>query len=108
MSGKSGQKLNAEWQKMASCSVKFAAMFTQWADVDAINSDDDRVVTWNWCTRREGVSHDDLNAVHTAFVKESPEGLGNIGWSRFIPILVEPMLQVSSRTLLFTPIWKVS
>ena len=42
MMGKSGQQLNAEWQ-MASCHVKFAAMFTQWADVDAINSDDDRV-----------------------------------------------------------------
>ena len=50
MSGKTGQKLNAERQETPSCSVKCAAMFTQWADVDAINSDD-RVVTWNWCTR---------------------------------------------------------
>jgi hypothetical protein len=85
MMGKSGQKLNAEWQELASCHVKFAAMFTQWADVGAINSDNDRVVTWNWCSRKEGVSHDMLNAAHVAFVEENPEGLGNIGWFTLYP-----------------------
>ena len=85
MSGKSGQKLNAEWQEMATCHVKFAAMFTQWADVEAINTDNDRVVTWNWCSRKEGVTHDDLNAAHAAFVEENPDGLGNIGWFTLYP-----------------------
>lgn len=87
MSTKEGQKLNAEWQDIATCSLKFAAMFTNWADVEAINTDDSRMVTWNWCTRREGVSHDDLNAMHARVVENNPDGLGNIGWFTMYPLI---------------------
>ena len=85
LSGKSGQKLNAQWQEMASCNVKFAPMFTMWADVPAMNADNDRVVTWNWCTRKDGVSHDDLNAAHAQFVNDNPDGIGNIAWFMMYP-----------------------
>ncbi len=87
MSTKEGQKLNAEWRETATCNVKFAALFTNWADVEAINADDSRMVTWNWCTRREGVSHDDLNKVHAQAVENYPEGLGNIGWFTMYPLM---------------------
>ena len=85
MTTKGGQKLAAEWQAVGTCHIKMGALFTQWADVEAINTDNDRIVTWNWCTRRDGVTHDDLNKAHTAFVEENPEGLGNIGWFTLYP-----------------------
>ena len=87
MSTKEGQRINAKWQETATCSLKFAAMFTNWADVEAINTDDSRMVTWNWCTRKEGVTHDDLNAVHARVVAEYPDGLGNIGWFTMYPLI---------------------
>ena len=85
MSTKQGQKLAAEWADVGTCHIKMGALFTQWADVEAINTDNDRIVTWNWCSRRDGVTHDDLNKAHAAVVEEYPDGLGNIGWFTLYP-----------------------
>jgi len=85
MTTKTGQKLAAEWGDVGTCHIKMGALFTQWADVEAINTDNDRIVTWNWCTRRDGVTHDDLNKAHAAFIEENPDGLGNIGWFTLYP-----------------------
>ena len=82
-----GQKLNEEWQSIAQCDMKMATLNTQWANVDALNSDDSRFAMWNWCTRKEGVSVDSLIAKHAAIAKDYPEGVSNIGWFAYLPIL---------------------
>ena len=82
-----GQKLNEEWQSIAQCDMKMATLNTQWANVDALNSDDSRFAMWNWCTRKEGVSVDSLIAKHAAIAKDYPEGVSNIGWFTYLPIL---------------------
>ena len=80
-----GQKLNEKWGQLANCNVKQGTVYFQWGDVAALSEDDDRVVTWNWCTRKEGVSPDQLMAKHQSFAA----GLGDkepaIGWYIFVP-----------------------
>ena len=80
-----GQKLNEEWLSLASCDVKMASLYTRWAKVEELNSDDNRIAVWNWCSRKEGVSSEQLMAKHDAIVKEYSDGVGNIGWFTFIP-----------------------
>ena len=82
-----GQKLNEEWQSIAQCDMKMATLNTQWANVDALNSDDSRFAMWNWCTRKEGVSVDSLIAKHAAIAEDYPDGVSNIGWFTYMPIL---------------------
>lgn len=82
-----GQKLNEEWQSIAQCDMKMATLNTQWANVDALNSDDSRFAMWNWCTRKEGVSVGSLIAKHAAIAKDYPDGVSNIGWFTYMPIL---------------------
>ena len=82
-----GQKLNEEWQSIAQCDMKMATLNTQWANVDALNSDDSQFAMWNWCTRKEGVSVDSLIAKHAAIATDYPEGVSNIGWFTYLPIL---------------------
>ena len=85
LSTEDGQKLNATWQELASCHVKMGALYMQWADQAALDTDDDRIVTWDWCTRKEGVSSDQLKAKHDSIVAAYPEGLANIAWAVFVP-----------------------
>ena len=82
-----GQKLNSEWQELGSCNVKMATVAMQWGDVNALNEDDDRIVTWNWCTRKDGVSTEQVMAKHQAIAKEYSDGIGNIGWFTFVPLI---------------------
>ena len=82
-----GQKLNAEWQSLAKCDVKMASLYRQWADMDAIRADDNRITTWNWCTRKEGVSSEQLTAKHRSIAAQYGEGIGNIGWFTFYPLI---------------------
>lgn len=85
MSTAEGQKLNAKWQSLAKCDVKMASIFTKWAKVEELNNDDNRIVTWNWCSRKEGVTPDQLKMKHDSIAASYPDGLGNIGWFLFFP-----------------------
>ena len=64
LTGEDGQKINAQWQETADCRVAMNAAFIQVIDRDALSGRDDRVMTFNWCTRNEGVSSDQLIAKH--------------------------------------------
>jgi hypothetical protein len=83
MSTEEGQRLNEAWQSIATCYVKMATLRTQWADVEALNADDERIVTWNWCTPKRSISQ--LMAKHRSMAESRPEELGNIGWFIYIP-----------------------
>jgi hypothetical protein len=64
LTSESGQKLNAQWQDTADCSVTMSAAFILALDQEALSARDDRVMTFNWCSRNEGVSVDQLLAKH--------------------------------------------
>jgi len=59
-----GRKLNAQWQAAANCRVSISAAFINVIDPAALSATNDRVMVLNWCTRREGVSVDQLVAKH--------------------------------------------
>ena len=80
-----GQKLNAEWQQLAHCDVKMAQTFMLWADVEQMNSDSDRMVVWNWCDRKPGITWDQMNLKHREMIENRSTDRGNIGWALFIP-----------------------
>ena len=53
---KTGQKLNKRWGEIASCNIKFMALYPMYMDQMTIQSDDERVVSWDWCTPLDGVT----------------------------------------------------
>ncbi len=59
-----GQKLNAQWQDAADCRVAMNSGRIHVIDQEALANTDERVMTFNWCTRNDGVSVDQLVAKH--------------------------------------------
>ena len=59
-----GRKINAQWVETADCRVAINAAFIQFIDREALSNRDDRVMAFNWCTRNEGVSSDQMIAKH--------------------------------------------
>tara|TARA_A100001011_G_scaffold382184_1_gene451593 strand:+ start:324 stop:1172 length:849 start_codon:yes stop_codon:yes gene_type:complete len=82
-----GKKLNERWSEIATCYVKMSTLYFQWGDVNALNEDDERVVTWNWCSRKEGVSADQLMAKHQSYAASLEDDEPAIGWAILVPRL---------------------
>jgi len=84
---KEGQKLAKNWQEAADCYVKWGHAYPQYLDQKALDSGNDRVVSWNWCTRKDGVSLEDLQARHQTMVEElEKDNIGLSGW-----VIVQPV-----------------
>lgn len=84
---KEGQKLAKKWQEAATCYVKWGHAYPLFTDQKALESDEDRVVSWNWCTRKDGVSLDDLQARHGVMVEElKKDNIGLSGWFIVQPV----------------------
>ena len=84
---KEGQELSENWQSAATCYVKWGHAYPQYLDNDALENDPDRVISWNWCSRNEGVSIEDLQAQHNMMVKEvNKANNGLSGW-----VIVQPV-----------------
>lgn len=84
MSTKDGQKLNERWQSLAQCNVKMANVMRLYADANAMSTDNDRIAVWNWCTRKPGVTWDQLSAKHQSWLANS-EDAPNIAWFNVFP-----------------------
>ena len=76
-----GQKLAKQWQEKATCYVKMGHAYDQYLDQKALESDNDRVVSWNWCSRKDGVSLNELQARHDLMIEElKKDNIGLSGW----------------------------
>ena len=64
LTGEDGRKINAQWLETADCRVAVNAAFILAIDQEALSGRDDRVMSFNWCSRNEGVSVDQLLAKH--------------------------------------------
>ena len=82
---KEGQKLNDRWQSIATCHVKMGTLHLRYVDEEANQKDDDRIVTMDWCTRKDGISWEQLTAKHDQIEASYPEGVENIVWGVMIP-----------------------
>ena len=85
MNTKEGQKLNARWQDIATCHVKLGTLYMRWVNEEANAADDNRIVTMDWCTRKDSVSWDQLTAKHDQIEASYPEGVQNIVWAMMFP-----------------------
>ena len=72
-----GQKLNAQWQDTADCRVSMNAGMIQVIDQETLAATDERILTFNWCSRNDGVSTDQLIAKHQQMAA---------GWTTDAPI----------------------
>ncbi len=79
------QKINARWQDTAECRVSMNTGYIMALDQEALSAQDDRIMTFNWCTRNEGVSIDQLQAKHQQMAADfSPESPIK-AWTMMVP-----------------------
>ena len=82
---KTGQKLNKRWGEMASCNIKFMALYPMYMDETTIQSDDSRVVSWDWCTPLDGVTPDQVIKKHADLAKQFEGKFNQSAWLVGIP-----------------------
>ena len=68
LTSEDGAALNERWQSLAMCNVKQAHGLVLYADAEAMQSDDDRYVSWNWCTPKVG--WEQLEQKHNDYVTD--------------------------------------
>ena len=85
LSTKEGQKLNDTWQSLAECRVAINSFAMRYADIETLNTLDERVITFEWCTRNEGVAWDDLAPVHQQAVDNRPDNSSVLSWAIMFP-----------------------
>lgn len=76
LTSEDGQKLNQQWNDTANCRVAINTAFIQALDQETLSARDDRVMSISWCTRRDGVTWDQMAAQHdrmsSNYTTESP------------------------------------
>ena len=73
--------------KVGKCHFKFNYIDYKYMDVEQLENSDRRVVQTEWCTRRPGVSKDDLAKQHKSWLAETKEKSNFIGWAIIHPRL---------------------
>ena len=78
LNSKTGNSIAAEYDKVEDCDALVASVFPLLRRPE-ISEDDSRIVTVEWCTRRPGVSADQLTAKHRSIAVENADN-ELIGW----------------------------
>lgn len=78
LGSKTGSAIASEYDKVEDCDALVSAVFPLLRRPE-ISSDDSRIVTVEWCTRKDGVSADQLNAEHRAIAAENADN-ELVGW----------------------------
>ena len=78
LDSKTGSEIASEYDKVEDCDALVAAVFPLLRRAE-ISSDDSRVVTVEWCTRKDGVSADQLSAEHRAIAAGNVDNR-LVGW----------------------------
>ena len=74
--GENGQELLASLDDVVTCSRNLSHYFPMHSS-ESMDSDDERVLVVNWCSRHEGVSWDKINEVHAGW--SFNENIGHAG-----------------------------
>ena len=81
LSTESGPKIYDDFQSLAKCHNKLAVGTSKMIDLEALNATDDRILTFNWCTPKAGVSYQQLKAKHDSWLATNKEAFKASGWS---------------------------
>ena len=66
MASKDALKLMVAQNNLAICTFKFARESNRVAKTDALDASDNRLISMNWCSKRDNVSWSQLKAKHDA------------------------------------------
>jgi hypothetical protein len=80
-----GQKVAEQWNETADCRSVLNPAFIVYIDQNALSGRDDRVMTINWCTRREGVTWDQINAQHQRSAESLTSEAALKAWTIMFP-----------------------
>tara|TARA_B100000767_G_C19689283_1_gene503231 strand:- start:167 stop:937 length:771 start_codon:yes stop_codon:yes gene_type:complete len=79
-----GRKLATQWQAVANCHVKLGSGMLLYG-TEALDTDDERVVSWNWCSAKEGIAVEQLMIKHAQVAATIPDNAPMIGWVVLVP-----------------------
>ena len=85
MGSEDGPKVYQDFQKLAKCHNKFAFGTPKMVDVQEMLSTNERVITFNWCSAKEGVGSEQLRAKHDAWLAANVGSFQAAAWS-----IIEP------------------
>lgn len=80
-----GPKTYSDFQSQAKCHNKLAFGVPKLTKVDEMMSTDERVITLNWCTPKEGVSMAQMKAKHASWLAANKDSFKAAAWSVLIP-----------------------
>jgi len=80
-----GQSFSQEWGEIASCSMRLQHLVMKYQDMAALAQDRERVVTFTRCEIHEGVTGDDMRAVHQRGLDQRDESATNLYWGVLLP-----------------------
>ena len=87
MASKDASKLMANSDKVANCTFKFARAVNRFVNPEALDASDDRLISMNWCSKRENVSWNQLKAKHDAWQAAYEDDSASMAWNIVIPRL---------------------
>tara|TARA_B100000767_G_scaffold7367_1_gene7285 strand:- start:607 stop:1380 length:774 start_codon:yes stop_codon:yes gene_type:complete len=79
-----GQKLAAKWNEVADCNVRFGTGTVMFSKPE-METDNDRIISWNWCTVNEGVKVEQVMAAHAQAAASIADEAPMIGWVTLVP-----------------------
>ncbi len=80
-----GKAFAQQWGEIASCAPRIQHLVTKYQDTSALENDTDRIVTFTRCAIRDGVSGDDLRAVHQRGIDRRDDSATNLYWGVMLP-----------------------
>ena len=85
LASEDGRQINGQWLDTADCRVAVNAAFIAVIDRETLSNSDTRVMSFNWCSRHEGVSWDQLNAKHRELAADWTSDSPVKAWSIVYP-----------------------
>lgn len=79
-----GQKLAAKWNEVADCNVRFGTGNVMFSKPE-METDNDRIISWNWCAVNEGVKVEQVMAAHAQRAASITDEAPMIGWVTLVP-----------------------
>ena len=85
MASKEGPKILSDVQKIADCRFKFGRGINKMIDTKALDSTDNRIMTFNWCEPKDGVSYEQIKAKHDSWLADNGESFTAAAWNVIDP-----------------------
>ena len=80
-----GQKIMADWSEVGTCYRKLSSGYALHLDAEAMSNDDNRIVMWNWCGRKDGILWDNISQHHQNLANDLSGEIPYIAWLLYYP-----------------------